>query len=337
MKIFITQHQEKDPGTDLPINDEVRKLIPSWSTSYFKAYPFGRCLVSEYTSTPLRIYIYKFWIEKPQTLYMCCEEATAAFQATLRGEIPGGFKSNMNIVLEDNTCQFIYLPAGLHEVTFKPGIIELFHVEIAPSFLTELTRHWHDRQEFLQMVIKGTENGKAFPRSRITHLENKVINDLRQLKQQGHILNAELVLAIRNLIRYNLFAIDKNWRIENRNYSEYDMRFVAIYNEIVSKPHIKYHHLQSIQNRVSIESKTLSRNFARLFNIQGVYTFVRDACMRKALMLLEEGNIDLEDIATEIGYDEVNSFKRAFIKKYNVPPEDIGAKPQSILLLKNHF
>ncbi|QQD52566.1 DJ-1/PfpI family protein [Pseudomonas fluorescens BBc6R8] len=67
------------------------------------------------------------------------------------------------------------------------------------------------------------------------------------------------------------------------------------------------------------------RNFARVFKAEGGFTpaeFVELARIDQARRLIEGSNVSLKRLADQVGYANVDGFRRAFVRRLGVPPSD---------------
>ncbi|MCY1313644.1 HTH-type transcriptional regulator [compost metagenome] len=71
------------------------------------------------------------------------------------------------------------------------------------------------------------------------------------------------------------------------------------------------------------------RNFARVFKMEADSTpaeFVELARIDAARRLVEESNLPLKRLADEVGYGNVDGFRRAFFRRLGVTPSDYRAR-----------
>ena len=81
--------------------------------------------------------------------------------------------------------------------------------------------------------------------------------------------------------------------------------------------------LDTVADRLHISQRTLQRKLRKEgFNFRGVLSEARH---KRAKMLLEETQFSVSEIALGLGYEEVNSFRRAFMKRESCTPTHYGA------------
>lgn len=89
-----------------------------------------------------------------------------------------------------------------------------------------------------------------------------------------------------------------------------------------------------LDNKKISELTNLSRTvlYAKFKSLtgQGVHDFIKSIRLKKGLKLLQEGRLNINQIAYEVGFNTPSYFSKSFIKQYGVSPSEYVAK------LKNH-
>jgi AraC family transcriptional regulator, transcriptional activator of the genes for pyochelin and ferripyochelin receptors len=91
---------------------------------------------------------------------------------------------------------------------------------------------------------------------------------------------------------------------------------------IMIKKNIRYHFvIREISQKVGMNEFKLKNGFRELFG-NGVYEYLRTERMLEARHLLSNGGKNVKEVAALTGYKSVNSFIKAFKKKYGQTPGD---------------
>ena len=77
--------------------------------------------------------------------------------------------------------------------------------------------------------------------------------------------------------------------------------------------------LSSLAKRVGVNRTKLALGFREVYGLP-VRAYWRDARLEWARQLLQENSTRVTDVAYRVGYAEISSFTRAFVRRFGVPP-----------------
>jgi transcriptional regulator GlxA family with amidase domain len=77
--------------------------------------------------------------------------------------------------------------------------------------------------------------------------------------------------------------------------------------------------LERLAGRLHVSSRTLGRRFKGATG-ETPLAFLRNARIERAKRLLETTNVPFDQIATRVGYEDVSSFRRLFMRASGIPP-----------------
>ncbi|TXL61093.1 AraC family transcriptional regulator [Cerasibacillus terrae] len=224
---------------------------------------------------------------------------------------------------------FQYTLKGRGEIKLNNKIYQLnpgnaFFVKIPSNhqyYLPEDSKEW----EFVHITLFGEESH---------HIFNSITEEF------GHILNLELNAkpiqlifklyekAIRNEIRnsyeassfaYSFLMGLKSYSI-NQNFPHDKVPITII--KAVQFIHSNYRKqitLNDIAESSNLSKYYLSRLFSQTMNITPLQ-YLTQFRMSKALELLNDGNLTVEDIASKVGYSNGNYFTKVFRSKVGISP-----------------
>jgi AraC family transcriptional regulator, transcriptional activator of the genes for pyochelin and ferripyochelin receptors len=92
--------------------------------------------------------------------------------------------------------------------------------------------------------------------------------------------------------------------------------------EILSKNLDAPPSLSELSRQIGLNSFKLKKNFKELFGVP-VFKYLQNQRMAKAYELLQNGNVTIQEVAWNVGYDSLSSFSNAFSKKYGFRPSEI--------------
>ena len=103
------------------------------------------------------------------------------------------------------------------------------------------------------------------------------------------------------------------------NYTHYEIDGIQAARTMIKK-NIRYHFvIREISQKVGMNEFKLKNGFRELFG-NGVYEYLRTERMQEARQLLSDRSHNVKEVAALTGYKSVNSFIKAFKKKYGETP-----------------
>ncbi len=120
---------------------------------------------------------------------------------------------------------------------------------------------------------------------------------------------------------------------ENVSISKVDEEFlhqvVAVVERNLADP--------NLDHRYICEETALSRTvlYAKIKTLtgQGVNEFIRSIRLKKSLVLLREGKLNISQVACEVGFNNQSYFNKCFIRQYNISPKEYGKNPSRLASL----
>ena len=108
-------------------------------------------------------------------------------------------------------------------------------------------------------------------------------------------------------------------RLPASNYTHYEIDGIQAARTMIKK-NIRYHFvIREISQKVGMNEFKLKNGFRELFG-NGVYEYLRTERMLEARQLLSDGGRNVKEVAALTGYKSVNSFIKAFKKKFGETP-----------------
>ena len=80
--------------------------------------------------------------------------------------------------------------------------------------------------------------------------------------------------------------------------------------------------LTELSKLVNLNEFKLKYGFKKLFNITP-YNFLLEHKLFHAKNLLENGDMNVSEIAAIVGYKQLHGFSNAFVKRFGVRPKDL--------------
>jgi|GEM_PF-409713 len=113
---------------------------------------------------------------------------------------------------------------------------------------------------------------------------------------------------------------------EGVNYNKLDEEFIEKINDYVEQ-HINDTDLdyKKICELTAMSRTVLYAKFKALTGM-GVHDFIKNIRLRKSIKLLQEGKLNISQIAYEVGFATPSYFSKSFVKKYEIGPKEYVAK-----------
>lgn len=106
------------------------------------------------------------------------------------------------------------------------------------------------------------------------------------------------------------------------NYSEYDLDALQEAKKILINNMQNPPSIIELSRQVKLNEFKLKHGFKKVFNTTP-YGFLLEYKLHEAKQLLESGDMNVSEVAFEIGYKQVHGFSNAFLKRFGIRPKDI--------------
>ena len=126
------------------------------------------------------------------------------------------------------------------------------------------------------------------------------------------------------------FAVAEQLIPEDLDYNQLDKDFLAkmtrYVEENIAQPDLDF---KKLGEHASMSRTVLYAKFKTLTDL-GVHDFIKNIRLKKALQLLQEGKLNISQVAYEVGFATPSYFSKSFMKQYNLTPKEY------VLLLKQN-
>jgi AraC-like DNA-binding protein len=296
----LTRYQLSGGTVSTLSNDFLKMLLQEFETDKFRAY-YSVQLVDRKCS---------FRIRDEGPLLVTC----LALQNDRQFELPPLGK----ILIREGQFNIFYLPEfdliSYHEAS-KEYITLAIHYD--QSIFENWAPYFPQLAEFLEKVNRK-EAAALLPQSAWL---TKEIHETVYKILHPHLQDAAQQVYFDLLVRTLLFHL-LNQSVQvgaPSKYSHYEVESIQAAGEMIRK-NLKYHFvIREIAQKVGMNEFKLKNGFRELFG-NGVYEYLRLERMQAARNLLTERGRSIKEIAALTGYHSVNSFIKAFKKKYGETP-----------------
>ena len=186
-----------------------------------------------------------------------------------------------------------------------------------------VTTHWEMEREFKEMFPKHSvntdeiliNNGKIIFAGGLmawTDLAFHIIKrnfNKKIIHELGHLL--VMNTSPREQRRYKKFNVDLN-------HPDLEVKKCQTY---INKNYRLSITLSDLESHVNLTNRTLIRRFVRATGLTPL-KYIQSIKIQKACELLESTNQAIEEVAHDMGYEDVGSFRKIFIQKMGVGPKE---------------
>ena len=236
-----------------------------------------------------------------------------------------GVDSNNNLKVNTNDSIMCIVKEERGVTSIPKGTFNRINFIIKKEFIEKNINDNKILDYILNPLDKEFCQKRVFQRKTTDYI-NLILHDLYQLNFEEGLNNIYLQSKILELFFLELSTItDTDKKLTSKKalkLDDYDIEAIKRAKEIL---------LQNLQNppsiielarRVAINDFKLKKGFKEVFNTTP-YNFLLDYKLKLATKLLNEGEMNVNEIAQFTGYKHTSNFSKAFKKKYGILPKDL--------------
>jgi AraC-like DNA-binding protein len=233
------------------------------------------------------------------------------------------FVSSTKLAVAVQTHSLNYLPEFKLSTTLEKNTEEeYFCIKIFPELLLQ---HLNEKEQN-SPLIKFCERKDFFVTldnaQVITPAIYQSIHDYLHCPYKGALATAYKENIVMNLFIHQLAVYADNEATNEASDSRLNQRDIDLLNDIrkyIDEHYLEVASLQQLTRKFCINSFKLKHGFKQLFG-NSVMKQVDEHKMNYARTLLQRGNIAVNDVADELGYNHYNNFSTAFKRKFGYSP-----------------
>lgn len=262
------------------------------------------------------------------------EKAVEVLNQYLRFDIAASFDCDAENIGE---LKKLYKNAlyGL-KYSFVVGYNKIINFQFESSKLNEETIY--DKELYIRFhnMVKN-ENFKQLQKEIYLHLVQSVhINQLADIHKLYENYNITLTQFFKkygidfednfkNIMEYRTLSEANNYFVslveQAKKYISSEGNIIATIQRYIDENYDKEISLQSIAKEFTIDYSHLSRKFTKNFK-QGFTKYLNEIRIKKAVELMENSHLNLNEIADKVGFNNYETFSRVFHTMFNEWPRD---------------
>jgi len=307
---------------DLPENydHKIPFAIPHLSTSQ----P-GNFLAQRVNGNDYWIELLTYTVKSSCAIDIVLSHPCIAFVFFLKGNIFLELaKENQKIFFLPGTFTCYYAPAGKINILIPPGKYTIL-VLVPPSYhLKSMSAEHAVLQDLMVRLLRNDATAYKLDTFKFPHAVMRIIKSMERCNEKG----AALDLALRSYILKFLSFYNQQLKEKESllHYQTNEQLAIAVKEHIMHNLSNMYlGRIKELSHQFNITSKTLRIEFRKLFG-KTVPEFIREQRLRLAHDLLTNSNMQVQEVATEAGYDFLSHFNREFKRNFGYAPGTLKKK-----------
>jgi len=233
------------------------------------------------------------------------------------------FASNTHVSVTGKMHSLNYLPSfKLNTCIKKNTVEEFFCVKVFPDLLLPQMQNDDENNPLVNFCKRKDPFITLNTPQVIKPGIYQCIHDYLNCPYAGALGTAYKDNIILNLFIHQLAAFTEAERETEDTTTKLNRADIDLLNDI--KTYLDQHYLevgsmQQLTRKFFINSFKLKHGFKQLFS-NSVMKYVDEHKMNYARMMLQQGRVNLTDVADELGYKHYNNFSTAFKKRFGYSP-----------------
>ena len=314
---YYNSHDETLPFTGMVPAALARYKIPGSIASGLEN-EYGRFLSQEMDSPSCRAFHTVYQIQRPENLHIGEEGPFLFTLLTLQFDRKLDIDGIGPVHMKEGQFNIVYSPHfDLHSRHEDRKEYISLSIEYRMDVLQEWAGYFPILASFLEKVQAGLPatmlNENGWLTKEMQDITYKVLHcplDTPAYRAYFDLLAKELLFHL---------LLQSVQRDPPSAYSHYEVEGIHAAREMIRK-NIRYHFvIREIAQKVGMNEFKLKNGFREIFG-NGVYEYLRIERMQEARNLLSERGRSVKEVAALTGYKSVNSFIKAFKKKFSLTP-----------------
>jgi len=200
------------------------------------------------------------------------------------------------------------------------------------------------KQDFLKKILKdsykiediinhlNSEKLSLAIKSKATNIKTKLCAyEIYNVNCETTLDNIFIQSKVLEILSYEFgeFINDTKIKPETISYSDYDLKALDNAKKILIKNIKNPPSIIELSRQVKLNEFKLKHGFKKIFNTTP-YNFLLEYKLHEAKQMLESGDMNVSEVAFEVGYKQVHGFSNAFYKRF-------GIRPKELIKNKNYY
>ena len=293
------------------------------SVELFVSESFGTMLFQRYFSKTFSISYSVFLMERSYRPLIYFDEPTLYLNLIQHNDLYVEGLGMGNYTLKEGHFNIRYLPYTSCRLWLLPGLSSEFGLYYDSDYLSLYAGHYPAVSQLLDNVSKGSP---SYLLPSYIRADTRILNAVQEVlksEYQGAML--ELFLEYKALEILNLSLKVANLMPAHAPPSRREVEQMEEVRNWLDTHTDKPGSLAEIARRAGTNEFTLKRNFKRYYHFT-VFEYVLKLRMDQAMLLLQDTQLPVTDIAYQSGYSGIHPFSKAFRRYFGIPPSQVRKK-----------
>lgn len=313
---FLLPYDQRDSCRPIRITQSECPFIMRHGKAIRTAGEFGSIISQVFKGRDYRLWQHHFQINNGIFLSAYTDRPIITINYMLQGSPLVLLDSMGKVRLTSGTAQLFYVPSVRQQIWFDPGDYNCIHIEYSTQCINRLAA-FSGLGELVERALKKSSQIHLHSSGKISQQEKHILSEIINLDLDYG--QAELYIqskALELLLRFI------------RKYSEKISQVYSTATEIDKVRQIKDYIAENIYRNIKVAD--LARRFAinetslyRQFRLQmgcSISSYIKCQKLEKAMLMLKETDLAVNQIAIELGYEFAENFTRAFRNFYGDSP-----------------
>lgn len=225
------------------------------------------------------------------------------------------------ISFESNQHNIIYANQAHGEMHWQKQDFQLFEVNLSPCFFQRYLPQDSALFESFRSKIENKRSDIVLQNNQlITFSMGQIIRDIMECKRTGLFKKMYLEAKVIELLMLQLEQFDNNSTKPSFKKTDIDKIYAA--KDFLSTHIDEQLSLVNIAHKFGTNEFTLKKGFKELFGTT-VFGYWNDLKMNQALKMLLDEDMQINEIADAVGYQNARHFSTAFARKFGASPSQI--------------
>ncbi len=296
-----------------------------FATPFLNTSQLGDFLSQRVNGNDYWIELLTWHIKTTCTIDLSFPDPCIPFVLFLKGNLLLEFTNpNKKVNILSGTFSCYYTPAGDLNIQIPPGEFTILILVPPSHYLQSMAAEHTVLQELLNRLATNDATADKLDTFRFPNAVMRIIKSMERCNKKG----AALDLVLRSYILKFLSFYNQQLKEKevHTGFQTNEQIAVAVKEHIMDNLGNMYlGRVKELSNQFNITSKSLRIEFRKLFG-KTVPEFIREERLHLAHRLLLNTNKQVQEVATETGYDFLSHFNREFKKKFGYAPGTLKRK-----------
>jgi AraC family transcriptional activator of pyochelin receptor len=318
MVFSFNEHEKFKSTREIPA-ELIRYLLPGSQASAISN-EYLKLLLQEFYSAHCKVFYAVYLVDKKTSFRLRDEGPLFFFCLALQHDRYLEIAGLGKVLIKEGQFNMIYAPLLDLVSTHEDGREYItLNLQYDLKVLQEWAPYFPKLAAFLEKVQAGKPAALLSPPEWLTKEIQDILYRIMHTPSDMTSRQPYFDLLLKTLLFHLLNQSVQ--RLPASIYTHYEIDGIQA-ARIMIKKNIRYHFvIREISQKVGMNEFKLKNGFRELFG-NGVYEYLRTERMLEARHLLSNGGKNVKEVAALTGYKSVNSFIKAFKKKYGQTPGD---------------